>query len=120
MAVRALTKTGDWTFGQSNANYLTGALEVRQNVITRIKSFRNDWFLDMEAGIDWMNLLANKNTKQIIEDEVSRITLTTPGVRTIEKLTLLEVKKNRSATILLGFTTIYNKSFLEQIGVPLK
>ena len=46
MRVRAIDKNGDWTFGHSRNNYKTGIEAVKQSVVTRIKSFKNDWFLD--------------------------------------------------------------------------
>ena len=49
MRVRAIDKNGDWTFGHSRNNYKTGIEAVKQSVVTRIKSFKNDWFLDGEA-----------------------------------------------------------------------
>ncbi len=113
---RALTKTGDWTFGQSLANYLSRADMVRQNVVTRVKSFKNDWFLDVEANIDWLNILANKNNREVIRSEVERVVFSTEGVKSITRLEILEATARR-ATILIEFETIYDKNFNEQIGV---
>lgn len=116
MSTRALSKTGDWTFGQGLANYLTKADEVRQNVVTRIKSFKNDWFLDVDANIDWLNILSNKNNHKIILDEIERVTMTTEGVRSITQLEIISVV-DRTARIKLAFTTIYDQSFQEEIGI---
>lgn len=116
MAVRRLDENGDWTFGQGRANYLIGPDEVLQRVITRIKSFKNDWFLDVDQCIDWINLLANRNNSKIIEDEIERVTLSTPGVRSVKQVKILSINK-RDATILLSFDTIYNKAFQKEIGI---
>jgi hypothetical protein len=116
MAVRRIDTNGDWTFGQGKANYAIGAEEVLQNVITRIQSFKNDWFLDTEQCIDWLNILSNKNNKKIIEDEIERVTFSTPGVRSIKQLYLIESTK-RSASVYLKFDTIYDVVFQQEIGI---
>lgn len=118
MSVRRLDSSGDWTFGQGKANYIRRSAEIRQNVVTRIKSFANDWFLDVRANIDWFNILSQKNNQKTILAEVRRVTLNTEGVREITKLTLIQVT-DRAATIELGFKTIYDDDFLETIGVDL-
>lgn len=116
MAVRRLSEDGDWTFGQGKANYLIAAQEVLQNVVTRIKSFKNDWYLDTEQCIDWLNILGNRNNKKIIEDEVERVTASTPGVRSIKEIRLVS-SVDRKATIYLSFDTIYNAEFQEEIEI---
>jgi hypothetical protein len=119
MSVRALDSSGDWTFGQSLANYLTGADEVRQNVITRLKSFKNDWFLDTTQNIDWFNILGNKNTQKIIIQEITRVTQETDGVRQVNNVTILSINLKRELTVSLSFDTIYDQSFIQQIGIPI-
>lgn len=118
MATRRIDDNGDWTFGQGTANYLIGAPEVLQNVITRIKSFQNDWYLDTKQCIDWFNILANRNNQKIIEDEVSNVVFTTAGVRKVYEVKILNITK-RDANIYVKFDTIYNVPFEQEIGIPL-
>lgn len=61
MRVRALTVLGDWTYGAGLNNYLTARNAVAQAIGTRLKSFLGDCFFATNAGIDWFNLLGNKN-----------------------------------------------------------
>jgi hypothetical protein len=117
MKVRRIDRNGDWTFGQGLSNYISRSEGVRQNVITRLKSFKNDWFLDVEANIDWYNILSNKNNEQTILREIERITLATEGVQTITNLEVVSVNNKREARIHLSFTTIYDTSFDEQIEI---
>jgi len=116
MTVRRLDEFGDWTFGQGKANYLIAADEVFQNVVTRVKSFQNDWFLDTTQCINWLDILGNKNNKKIILDEVERVVASTLGVRSIKQLDLIETT-NRTATIYLKLDTIYNIQFEQEIGI---
>jgi hypothetical protein len=116
MKVRRIDSDGDWTFGQGLANYACGSEAIRQNVTTRIKSFKNDWFLDYGAEIDWFNILANKNNEKTILREVSRVTLGTAGVARITVLRVDGITK-RDAQITLSFVTIFDDSFNEVVSI---
>jgi hypothetical protein len=116
MKVRKIDSDGDWNFGLSNANYIRGSEAVRQNVATRLKSFRDDWFLDMDAEIDWLSILGNKNNENTILYEVERVTKETEGIKTVDKIDIITINK-RSATIQVEFTTIYDESFLIEVNV---
>lgn len=101
--IRSLSEDDDWTFGR----HRTGQEEIAQNLKTRLLSFKNDWFLDNEANIDWWSLLGTKNNEQIIINEVTRVTLDTDGVVSINSLDT--TLKNRNITISVAVTTIYGE-----------
>ncbi len=103
---------GDWTFG----SYLTGNNEIAQNVSTRVKSVKYDWFLDEEAHIDWYRILGQKNNEEEILNEVRRVALSTEGVTKIPKLEVLS-SKDREAKIELTITTASNDTVDIIIGV---
>lgn len=106
MQVRKLDENDDWSFGNSKANYIKDNDAVLQNVTTRLKSFKNDWFLDQDANIDWFNILGNKDTRETIIKEVERVTLQTEGVTKINTIELDEGDL-RSAKINIDLDTIY-------------
>ena len=107
MKVRRLNKDNDWSFGNGKANYLKDNDAILQNVATRIKSFKNDWFLDGESHIDWFTILGSKENKQTIINEVERVTLSTEGVTKINLIELSE-SDQRSAKISIVLDTIYS------------
>lgn len=107
----------DWTFGRGLANYISKAEAVRQNVATRIRSFKNDWFLDVDAHIDWINLLGRKGTDDQIVSEIERVTLSTEGVMRIDSIEIITDIVARSATIRYKIVTIYDTEFEDEIGV---
>ena len=106
MKVRRLDKNNDWTFGNGKANYLKDNNAVLQNVTTRLKSFKNDWFLDGDANIDWFNILGSKENRKTILFEVSRVTTQTEGVTKINLIELTETDQ-RAAKISIVLDTIY-------------
>lgn len=61
MIVRAITSSGDWTFGKGKNNYLSATPAIAQLINTRLNSFLGNCFFDLGAGIDWWNLLGSKD-----------------------------------------------------------
>lgn len=117
MSVSRLDSEGDWTFGQQLAGYISGSNEVAQNVITRIKSFQRDWFLDSDAEIDWFNILSNKDTQKTTEEQISRTVLGTNGVASLNELILNIDRELREANINLTYTDIFNNTQTIETGV---
>lgn len=117
MIVSGLNSDGDWRFGKSRAQYKRDGEAVYQNVQTRIKSFVNDWFLNVSGGIDWYNLLGNKGTETQILREVERVVLQTQFVRTIERLEIVRRDKNRGITLELEITTLFDDTIRDEIRI---
>ena len=116
MSVRKIDDNSDWTFGQGLGNYITKDDEIAQNVVTRIKSFKNDYFLDTEQYIDWLNILGVKNNETLVINEVRKVVQKTTGVQRVNDVSLVE-NDRRNAIILIDFDTIYNKNFLKEVGI---
>lgn len=106
---------GDWSFGRGRADYVKDNEAIKQNVETRLKSFKNDWFLDIDANIDWFDLLGRKGTQAEIEREVERVTLATEGVLQVNKLQL--TKRLRNVIISIDITTIFNDRLTIGLGL---
>lgn len=117
MRVSGLDSDNDWRFGRGLAVYISNAAAVRQNVVTRLKSFTSDWFLDTDANIDWIDLLGRRGTREEILRDVERVTLATEGVTTITKLDIDVKTSTREASIMLAFGTIFDVDFEEEIGI---
>lgn len=117
MSVRAITANGDWTFGKGRADYIRGSKEIQQNVVTRLRSFKNDWFLDVDAGIDWIDLLGKRGTEPRILREIERVILQTDGVVSIDSLDLVSRDSNRGVTMEIRFTDVFNESFSGEVSI---
>jgi len=117
MRVSGLDDNNDWRFGRGLASYITKAGAVRQNVVTRLKSFKTDFFLDVDANIDWIDLLGRRETRDEILRAVEATTLSTDGVTTITQLSIEAKTSTRAATILLSFGTIFDEEFTEEITI---
>jgi hypothetical protein len=108
MRVSRLTAAGDWTFGKGRANYARRSDAIKQSIVTRLRSFTEDWFLDTTEGSPWVELMGAKQTQKRILREVETRVLATDGVRSIESLRLVSVDKQRHATIELSVMDIFD------------
>lgn len=112
---RGLDLNMDFQFGNGLNNYKTKDAEISQNVITRILSFENDWYLDEGAEIDWLTLLGQRNNQKAIEQEVRRVTMETDGVLRVNEVSITVA--NRNATIIVQYDTINNENLISEVAV---
>ena len=85
MRFRNLDTNGDWVFGKGRNSYVKDDKALMLNIKTRLLSFLGDCFFDVDAGIDWWNLLGEKDVKRLAAS-VQRIILNSYGVKRIVKL----------------------------------
>lgn len=103
--VRALDPIDDWTFGKGQNDYKKDVDAVAQDIKTRLKSFLNDCFFDMDSGIDWFNLLGNKN-QLAIELNIRTTILNTPDVTDLVELSSV-LSETRNLTVTYTATTSF-------------
>ena len=123
MRVAGLDNNNDWNFGRGQAVYKLNSEAILQNVVTRIKSFQRDWYLDQGAGIDWITLLGQKNSQQKIIREIERIVLTTDGVVNLLELNVLStsasIAKERRLEVSIRFTDIFTADVFDRVNIEL-
>jgi hypothetical protein len=115
MQVSGLDSNLDWRFGKGRAVYKRDSAAIAQNVLTRLRSFRNDWYLNTEAGIDWIQLLGNIGTEKRIIRAVESAVLQTDGVISIQRLGIIRRNTNRGVTIELQYTDVYKIQDLQTL-----
>jgi hypothetical protein len=115
MQVSGLDSNLDWRFGKGRAAYKRDSAAIAQNVLTRLRSFRNDWYLNTEAGIDWIQLLGNIGTEKRIIRAVESAVLQTDGVISIQRLGIIRRNTNRGVTIELQYTDVYKIQDLQTL-----
>ena len=116
MRISGLTQDGDWQFGKGRANYLRRSDAIRQNVLTRIRSFANDWFIDVNDGIPWIDMLGTKDNETRVLREIEKRVLSTSGVRLIERLRVTDIT-SRNATIELSVIDIFDERHDETVTI---
>lgn len=105
MKYRALSSTGDYTFGLSAVNFLANSPEcVAQAVQTRLLLAKGEWFTDIIDGTDYAKILGKTN-RVIADQEIKTRILNTPGVKSIDSYTSSVTDRNLQVTATI--TTIY-------------
>ena len=117
MIFRNLDSNGDWNFGQGLANYVAQNAAIGLNIRTRIYSWLNDCFFDMQAGIDWWNRLGSKNQKGLLDADLRRITLQSDGVTGLVSFDSVLTVRSYSANI--SVNTIYSAAYVLNVKMEL-
>ena len=97
----ALDSTHDLVLGSRNGiGIAKDGVAVAQGILTRLQLFKGEWYLDIEAGTPWFQkIFADGSDIRIIEAEIKRQILATPGVRSISTFFLDIDKPTRAVTI---------------------
>lgn len=127
MRVRALSPTGDMTFGQSQGNFIVDSPEaVAQIIMTRLRLWTNEWFLDLTRGTAWATRVLGKGTTGLYDATIQDRIRTTPGVIQITSYssTLNAVKRaltvdNLTVLTQFGSVTIFPSNLFPPYSVPL-
>lgn len=106
MKVRAIDKQGDWDFGKGRQSYKTDLDAIMQLNVTHIRSWYLNCFFDLLAGIDWKNLLGQKQTAPKIRDAVRKELLKIDGVTSVLNVSL-SIDEDRALKVQYTESTIY-------------
>lgn len=81
MRYRKLTDTGDYSFGQSAANfYVNEPLAVGQSVQTRLELWEGEWYLDKNEGMPWTQEVFGARSNPTYDMAIQARILETTGV----------------------------------------
>jgi hypothetical protein len=107
MRVRRIDAGGDWTFGRGRASYAATSESVAQRVKTRLQSFKGDWFLDLDHGLPWFARFEKPADLALIEADIKRCILKTPGVDSLLAFSIDLDRDTRKCTIAVTVKDIY-------------
>ncbi|MNO26509.1 hypothetical protein D3C76_163630 [compost metagenome] len=84
MRYRKLDADGDMTFGQQQANFWRDVPDApAQAILTRLKMFAGEWYLDISEGVPYQGGVLGKYTKDSADSILRNVILNTPGVAAI-------------------------------------
>lgn len=113
MTFRNLDSDGDWTFGKGLNNYAKENQAIGLDIKTRLLSWLEDCFFDMQAGVNWKQRLGKPNQTLLLENDIRRIITQTENVTGINTLDI--IVNGRSFTVSYDIETIYSKSFSDRV-----
>lgn len=111
MRYRALSPSGDYTFGQGTANYLIDLPQtVGQAVKTRLLLLTQEWFLDVTEGTPYSTQILGTNTQATRDLAIKARILRTPGVKQLSQYASRVV--DRKFIVSAVIDTIYGQTSL--------
>lgn len=106
MIVRALDSDHDWTFGKGLNDYKSNQKAIIQNIDTRLNSYLGNCFFDLGAGIDWFNLLGEKD-QTTLNLAISTVILNTTNVTGMKQFST-SLSPSRVFTVQYMVNTTYS------------
>lgn len=111
MTVRRLVNN-DYSFGNGQADFITGLDECLQTCRTTLMQLKGEWFLDGRDGVAWGDVLAHKEDRQLLEQTVKKHLLSVNGVTKVESLHF--ELEDRHAILLAKLTTDFGTTNFNQ------
>lgn len=108
MKTRTVDNNWDFRFGKGLNDYAQESLNVAYAVKMKILSWYKDCFFDMNAGVDWKNILGSKVSKEEADTSIKEIIQGEPEITEMIYFDSSVVDRVYSATI--RFKTVYNET----------
>lgn len=116
MRYRKLDQNGDMLFGAQQADFYRDRPEaVAQAVLTRLRLWVGEWFLDTSEGTPYQQAILGTNKRETIEPALRERILETQGVTGIEEFELVIDPDNRVATMNAVINTEYGSAQLSEV-----
>ena len=104
MKYRQLDNDGDMQLGK----YLENTPEaVAQAVLTRLRLWTEEWFLDVTEGTPWLQLVLGHGTQKTAMQAIRKRILETEGVQSITRLEFNENPSTRAVVVAVQMKTDY-------------
>ena len=113
MRYRKLDKNGDFVFGHGELDYHRDSPEaVAQAVMTRLKLWSGEWFLDNQEGTPWGVRVLGKHDAADYDPLIRLRILETPGVESLESYESSWEENSRRLAISATINTVYGQASL--------
>jgi hypothetical protein len=107
MKYRKLDQNGDMSFGNAILDFYVDIPEaVAQAVLTRLKLWQGEWFIDTEAGVPYNTRVIGFGNTFIYDYVLKSTILQTKGVNSIKEYSSF-IDQNRNAKVSVVIDTIY-------------
>jgi hypothetical protein len=108
MRYRMLSADGDYVFGNGPGEFLVNTpATVAQAIVTRLKLWQGEWFLDSQAGTPYKTQVLGYGTQNVYDAAIQTIIINTLGVNQITEYSSSFNTTTRALTIEATVATIY-------------
>lgn len=114
---RALDKDGDWTWGNGVQNYVTGQAATVLDISTALRVFLGEVFFALDFGVDWWNLISNKDEQGVII-QCRKIIAERDDVTRINQVTAALNSRARYLQVTFNINTVYSRNTTAIVAVP--
>lgn len=111
MRYRKLSADGDYTFGEGLRDFYVDSVEaVSQAVLTRLRLFQGEWFVDTADGTPWQTEVLGEQTRSTYDMAIRTRILGTPGVEQIDSYESDLDGNTRRLSVTCAITTAYGQT----------
>lgn len=103
-------KNGYLIFENGLPVMVKGKESIAQNIRSRLRTVRGEYFLDTRIGFDYQNAF-EKGNKRLLQYEIKKAILATPGVREIRSFEMT-VDNKRTANFEAEIETVDNETII--------
>lgn len=117
MRVRKLSPTGDYTFGNGLEDYwIDVPAAVAQVVQTSLLLWLGEWFLDVEAGMPWIQGVLGKHNQATADVTVQDYISNVQGVTDIANFESVDTQSNRQYAANCTIDTLYGETEVQVVN----
>ena len=108
--------TGDIIIDQGDAQLSTGLNAVAQRVRTRLQIIREEWFLELSIGVDYINVVFVKNPNMVLVQSVivAEINKTIVGEAVLKDFQMVLENSTRLLTVQFTLRDIVTQEEIDQ------
>ena len=111
MRYRALDANGDYSGGRGQGNFLINSPScVAQSVLTRLRLWTGEWFLDATEGTPWLQKILGRHAKPVYDLAIRTRVLGTAGVTGIAAYSSVLDQTTRRLSITMTIDTIFGQA----------
>ena len=116
MRTRALSPSGDYTFGHGLSNFLINSPAcVGQEVQTRLGLLQGEWYLDTSQGTPWNTEVFGYNTQSTRDLVIKNVILSTLGVTALQSFSSSLNPTNRKYSVSAEIITVYGVTTVNSV-----
>jgi hypothetical protein len=108
MRVRALSSSGDYTFGRGSQSFFVDSPQlVVQKILTGLKLFRGEFFLNISAGMPWNQQVLGFQPQGVYDNAIRTQIRNAPGVTGITSYSSVLNTVTRALAVTVAGTSAY-------------
>lgn len=116
MRYRKLDENGDFSAGHGSADFFTDTPDaVGQSVLTRLRLWSGEWFLDTDEGTPYSTQVLGAHRRQSAGPAIKMRIAGTEGVTSVENFAAMYDGDARSLSVTATVDTVYGETLVEGV-----